>query len=85
MGKFNANIADFFVDEVDTDRLIQAFSQLRVPRHLFKFLYKLLSERCIKHMDEKPSFKISIQLFESTLAVYLSNLDSFDHHGGGVI
>ena len=42
---------------------------LRVIRNLFRFLYRLITEHCKRFRSETPQFKISSELFESTLAV----------------
>ena len=41
-------------DSITDERLIDAFRSLRVPRHLFKFLYRLLVAHCNAHTDEQP-------------------------------
>lgn len=81
----SAKVNDLFEDDVDIHRLTVAFAELRVPRHLFKFLYRVLSEHCVNNFGDKPSFKISKERFETSLALYKSELSSFDHHGGGLI
>ncbi|MCA9102317.1 MAG: hypothetical protein KDA63_14240 [Planctomycetales bacterium] len=67
---------------VSDQRLIEALRVLRVPRHLFKFLYRLLVAHCDAHTDEAPSWTISASLFESTLAVFQKDLDAFDRGVG---
>ena len=42
----------------DSPRLVKAFRDLRVPRHLFKFMYRLLIEHGNAHTDENPAWKI---------------------------
>ncbi len=68
----------WFDSSVSEQRLIEAFRSLRVPRHLFKFLYRLLVEHGSAHTDENPSWQISSELFESVLAVYLRDQDQVD-------
>ena len=58
--------------------MIEAFRSLRVPRHLFKFLYRLLVAHCNAFTDENPAWTISSEMFESTLAVYLRDQDQVD-------
>jgi hypothetical protein len=70
-------------DPALTDRrLIDAFRMLRVPRHLFKFLYRVLVAHCNAHTDAEPDWTISPQTFESTLAVYSRDQDAFDRGMG---
>ncbi len=63
---------------ITDQRLIDAFRSLRVPRHLFKFLYRLLVAHCNAHTDEKPVWQIPRETFEATLAVYSRDQDAVD-------
>jgi hypothetical protein len=53
-----------------------------VPRHLFKFFYRLFAQHCNAHTEETPNWKISSQTFETTLALYLRDQDAFDRGVG---
>lgn len=55
---------------VQYDRMLSAFQSLRVPRHLFRFLYRVLVEHCNRHTDSDPEYVIDDRTFESVLAVY---------------
>jgi hypothetical protein len=50
--------------------MLSAFQSLRVPRHLFRLLYRVLVDHCNRHTDAQPEFKIKGETFESALAVY---------------
>ncbi|MBN2021953.1 MAG: hypothetical protein JW809_04100 [Pirellulales bacterium] len=63
-------------------RLIEAMRSLRVPRHLFKFLYRLLVAHTNAHTDAEPAWTISSATFESTLALYQRDRDAFDRGRG---
>ena len=65
-------------DSISEVRIIDAFRSLRVPRHLFKFLYRLLVAHCNAHTDDRPVWQISPQTFEATLAVYRRDQDAVD-------
>jgi len=65
-------------DSITDDRLIDAFRSLRVPRHLFKFLYRLLVAHCNAHTDERPVWQIPRETFEATFAVYSRDQDAVD-------
>jgi hypothetical protein len=67
---------ELFEPAVNQRRLIDAFRSLRVPRHLFKFLYRLFVAHCNAFTDEQPRWKISAETFESTLALYRREQDS---------
>lgn len=78
----NPKLRDMFDPAVTDRRLIDAFRSLRVPRHLFKFLYRVLVNHCNAYTDAEPQWQISPQTFESTLAVYLKDQDAFDRGMG---
>jgi hypothetical protein len=65
-------------DSITDERLIDAFRLLRTPRHLFKFLYRLLVAHCNAHTDDKPEWHVARETFEATLAVYSRDQDAVD-------
>lgn len=70
-------------DESVTDRrLVEAMRSLRTPRHLHKFLYRLLVAHCNSHTEEAPAWQISADRFEPTLALYVREQDAFDRGMG---
>jgi hypothetical protein len=73
---------DLLEPSVDRRRLIEALGSLRVPRHLFKFMYRLLTAHCNAHSDESPVWKISSGTFESVLALYQRDQDALDRGVG---
>ena len=75
-------LAALFDDSVDRNRLTAAFGSLRVPRHLFRFMYRLFTAHCNAHSDENPAWKISSGTFESVLALYQRDQDAFDRGVG---
>ena len=66
---------DLFAD-LDYARIISAFNSLRVPRHLFRFLYRVLVDHCNRYTDSNPEYKIRSETFETVLAVYSREVDS---------
>jgi hypothetical protein len=72
------SVGAIFDQSVDQRRLIDAFAGLRVPRHLFKFMYRLFTAHCNSHSDENPVWQISSGTFESVLALYQRDQDAFD-------
>jgi hypothetical protein len=75
-------LRDMFDPALTERRLIDAFRTLRVPRHLFKFLYRVLVNHCNAYTDSEPQWQISPQTFESTLAVFQRDQDAFDRGMG---
>ncbi|MGO8691545.1 MAG: hypothetical protein ACLQLG_18130 [Thermoguttaceae bacterium] len=63
-------LSELFEPAIDERRLRDAFSTLRVPRHLFKFIYRLFTAHCNAHSDDQPVWAISSGTFESVLALY---------------
>lgn len=71
-------IAALFADDVSADDLISRFARLRVPRHLFRFLYRLLTEHCNRATEDNPSWKISRSTLETTMEAYARELEAMD-------
>lgn len=78
------NLQSFFDDSVSPQRLTDALRSLRVPRHLFKFLYRLMVAHCNSHTDQNPDWKIGSATLESELAVYSRDQDAADRGAGTV-
>jgi len=75
-------MTDLFDESLTQDRLVDALRSLRVPRHLFKFMYQVLMAHCNAYTDENPLWKITPSTFESTLALYHRQQDAFDRGMG---
>lgn len=72
------SLKGWFEESVSEVELIGTLSRLRVPRHLFKFLHRLLVDHCHRYTDENPRWTIGRETLQSTLAVYLRDLDAYD-------
>ncbi|MCA9154433.1 MAG: hypothetical protein KDA55_19055 [Planctomycetales bacterium] len=77
-------LRDLFDESVSDDRLVQSLRSLRVPRHLFKFLYRLLVDHCNSYTDRAPQWRIPAATYERSLAVYLRDQDALDRNMGVV-
>jgi len=51
------------------------FQSLRVPRHLFRFLYRVMVQHCNHYTDSQPKFQIDAETFESVFAVYSREIE----------
>jgi hypothetical protein len=71
-------LRDLIDPAISDIRLNDALRSLRTPRHLFKFLYRLISTHCNQHADSNPAWKIEPQTFEAVLAVYSREQASVD-------
>jgi len=67
---------------VDVRRLKDGLGTLRVPRHLFKFMYRLFTTHCNAHSDDNPVWQIGLAEFESVLALYQRDQDALDRGVG---
>jgi len=76
------SIRDLFAPSITDPELINIFEKLRAPRHLFKFLYRVLVDHCSKYTDEKPNWQIQPETLQSTLALFLRDLESIDRKTG---
>ena len=72
------NLRALLDDAITDERLIEAFRSLRVPRHLFKFLYRLLVAHCNAHTDSQPVWQVPLETFEATLAIYARDQHAVD-------
>jgi hypothetical protein len=75
-------LRDLLDESLSERQIIDALRSLRVPRHLFKFMYRLLVAHCNAHTDEAPVWRIPAPLFESTLSLYRRDQDAFDRGVG---
>ncbi len=77
-------LSDLFDPSVSQVRLLDALRDLRVPRHMFKFLYRLIAAHNNAYTTDNPQWKISSQMFESQLALYKREQDAYDRGAGTV-
>jgi hypothetical protein len=73
-----ATLAQLFEPAVDQRRLLDGLRSLRVPRQLFKFLYRLLVAHCHAHTGEQAVYRIPLERFDTVLAVYRRDQEAFD-------
>jgi len=75
-------ITDLLDPAIDVRRLKDALATLRVPRHLFKFIYRLFTTHCNAYSDDSPVWQIGQAEFESVLALYQRDQDALDRGVG---
>ena len=76
------SLTDLFDETVSRDELTRQFARLRVPRHLFKFLYRLIVEHCGRYPAERPKWTIGRETLDGTFQLFLRDLDAFDRGMG---
>ena len=74
----SVSIRSFFTDEVTEEELIERFDRLRVPRHLFRFLFRLLTDHCNASTEDNPVWKISQTTLAGTMDAYQRELNALD-------
>lgn len=72
------SIRDFFEEDVSEQDLIDRFGKLRVPRHLFRFLYRLLTDHCNASTEDNPNWKISHESLGRCMDIYQRELEAMD-------
>lgn len=70
------SLQHLFDPSVRHEDLISAFAKLRAPRHLFKFMYRLLVAHCNNYTEENPEWTIKAEALQSTLAVFLKDMET---------
>ncbi len=83
-GNGTVSIFDFLDPDIDKKKVIDHFAQLRVPRHLFKFLHDLLREHVGTCSSDSPAWKISQTEFETRFAVYNHNREEAQRNGNNM-
>ncbi len=72
------SIRNFFAEDVTEQELINKFGKLRVPRHLFRFLYRLLTDHCNTSTQDSPNWKVSHETLEKCMDAYQRELEAMD-------
>lgn len=72
------SIKDWFEEDISLSELIATLARLRVPRHLFKFFYRLLIAHCNRSTEEKPQWKIDRATLQSEMALFQRDLEAID-------
>jgi len=80
--KRKPGIQDLFESSITPNELINTFDRLRAPRHLFKFLYRLLVDHCAKYTEDAPHWEIKRETLQSALAVFLKDMQAYDSKRG---
>jgi len=66
------------MDDVTEEELAERFGRLRVPRHLFRFLFRLLTDHGNASTEDNPVWKISPATLASTMNAYQREVDALD-------
>jgi len=72
------SLRELVAEEMSTSEIIHSLGYMRVPRHLFKFLYRLITEHCNAFTSDDPVWRIDRATFHATEKLYLRDLEAFD-------
>jgi hypothetical protein len=75
-------LRNFVDDAISDDYLKDALGNLRTPRHLFKFLHRLIEEHCHRHTEDQPRWTVDHDTFRTTFSSYMRDLEAFDRGYG---
>ena len=81
-GDGDPRLRRFIDDAISDDYLKDALGNLRTPRHLFKFLHRLIEEHCHRHTEDAPRWTVDYDTFRTTYAAYMRDLEAFDRGYG---
>ncbi len=73
-----ARLIHLLQEDFSDQHLFGALQSLRVPRHVFRFLYRAIMAHCNRFSDDTPVWRISSDTFEAELAVFRRELDAAD-------
>lgn len=71
-------LTDLLDESITEQRIYDALQSLRVPRHMFKFLFRAINAHCNRHSGDHPQYRMSSDIFESELAIYRREQDAAD-------
>ncbi len=75
-------LKSWFESGIEEPELVSTLARLRVPRHLFKFIHRLLVEHCNRYTVDNPQWQIGRETLHSAMAVYLRDLEAYDRGMG---
>jgi hypothetical protein len=75
-------VRDLVEPAISEAELISTFDRLRAPRHLFKFLFRLLVDHCSKYTEDQPEWKIKRETMQASLALFMRDLEAYDNKRG---
>lgn len=78
VGKLRA----WFDESITEPELVSTLARLRVPRHLFKFIHRLLVEHCNRYTEENPRWTIGRETMHAGIAVYMRDMEAYDRGMG---
>lgn len=70
-------LMQLMAEDVSERDLIEILGRLKIPRHLFKFLYQLFSAHCMTFTADKPSWQIGRETLKITWALFERDMERY--------
>lgn len=80
--KSSATLRDLLDDDISDERITQVLQKMRVPRNMFKYLYRLFIGHGNTYSEHHPVWRITSGTFEIELALYEREQDAFERGVG---
>jgi hypothetical protein len=71
-------LRDLLDEQITNDEILHCLEQLKIPRHVFKFMYELFTNHCNNYTEANPEWKITHETFMMTKAVFGQNLQRYE-------
>ncbi len=70
-------------DSIKDDEIINTFGRMRIPRSVFKFMFRLLTNHCMSCTGDQPQWTISRETWTTTWAVFSQK--DLEHYDQGLM
>jgi hypothetical protein len=74
-GTEGAPLRDLLDPTIRDDEIINYFDRMRIPRNLFKFMFRLLNNHCMDHTGDRPVRQIDRDTWVRTRAAFDKDMD----------
>ena len=65
-------------DRVSDMEILSYIERLKIPRHVFKFMYQLITTHCDNHNEGNPEWKISRETWLNTCTRFTNDLERYE-------
>jgi len=69
------SLRDLLDSAIRDEEIIDYFDRMRIPRNLFKFMFRLLNNHCMDHTGDRPVLQINRDTWVRTRAAFEKDLD----------
>jgi hypothetical protein len=65
-------------DQVSDSEMLNYLERMKIPRHVFKFMYQLIATHCDTHTEGNPEWKISRETWLNTCTRFNNDLERYE-------